>query len=162
MHICFDKFASLNLHSLMRHQGCIVVPSRVDILLLLNLTNYCYLLIKCPSCSRIIIWSLYTFIFHNFQCKSIWWEKLVKIRFDFWEQSTLCVQIVRITGLICLEIISIIEKTTTLIEWSNHNNNWGNNHYYCENNRYYFGNNFYNNYFLGNTHYNWVIERGNV
>ena len=30
-HLCFDKFAILNLHSLRRHRGCIVVLSRVDI-----------------------------------------------------------------------------------------------------------------------------------
>ena len=29
--LCFDKFASLNIRSLMQHRGCIVVPFRVDI-----------------------------------------------------------------------------------------------------------------------------------
>ena len=29
--LCFEKFARSNLHSLRRHRGCIVVPSRADI-----------------------------------------------------------------------------------------------------------------------------------
>ena len=43
MHISFDKFAPLNLRSLIRHQEYVFVPSMVDIIIIVEVIIYLYM-----------------------------------------------------------------------------------------------------------------------